>query len=181
MLAGHRKVWIAGAMLPLVCMFLFMAFRPTRMPLVVMSSDPNIHVSSVVCTVGTNHTYYYGDGMDRLMDPVIRRLEDTNANRLRCSTSENSTIVWLRFDHPDYGVVPLRGRPVGRLEPFRAQLIDTNGAVVPLQPVEVRMQHFQRRFVVMGWEVAGQLEGHRGSTIRIEATNRTGEVTLKVP
>jgi hypothetical protein len=178
----HRKLWIVGAMVVLACIFLLLAFIRTRMPLVAISSDPNIHVSSVVCTVGTNHVYYHGDGMDRLMDPLISRLSDPNAYRLRCATTGSNTIVWVRFDHPDYGVIPAQGPPVPPpVAPFRAQLIDTTGSVVPLSSVDVRLQHYRRRFLVMGWEIAGQLKDHRGSTLLIEAKNGTGAVSFKVP
>jgi hypothetical protein len=43
------------------------------------------------------------------------------------------------------------------------------------------MQHYQRKFYVMGWAVPGTLETHRGSLIRIESTNGTEAVTLRVP
>ncbi len=160
---------------------LLAGFRSARTPLVIVSSDPNVNVSSVVCTFGTNHVYYWGGAVDRLMDPLVTRLSDRNANRMWCRTREGTTVVWVRFVHPDYGIAPPQRPRIAPPGPFRAQLIGTNGAVTPLETVDALMQSYRHRFLVMGWEIAGQLEAHRGSQIRIEATNGIGSVTFRVP
>jgi len=147
----------------------------------VVSSDPNIKVCSIVCTFGTNHVYYYGDSVDRLMDPLTTRFRDKDASRLRCSTPENSTVVWVRFVHPSYGVPRFRGSTVVPSTTFRAQMVDTNGAVILLQALDTLRQDFHSQSLIMGWEVAGKLEAHQGSTIRIEGTNGIGPIILRVP
>jgi hypothetical protein len=113
------------------------------------------------------------------MDPLKTRLDDTNAYRLRCSTESQATVVWVRFVHPDYGIIPplLTGPP----ERFRAELTDSNGTTIPLQSVRVRMQSYQRGFYVAGWSVPGALETYRGNLIRISSTNGNEAVTLRVP
>lgn len=160
---------------------LFLILHSARMPLAIVSSDPNIQVSSVVCTFGTNHVYYHGDTWDKIMDPLITRLNDTNAYRLRCNTDDQSTVIWVRFVHPDYGIIPAQTPPRGHPMRFHAKLTDTNGVVTPLQSVNASMQHYRRRFYVTGWAVPGKLETHQGSVIRIESTNGAEAVTLRVP
>jgi hypothetical protein len=133
----------------------------------------------VLCTFGTNHVCYHGDVADKVMDPLISRLHDTNVNRLHSSTLERSTVVWVGFSHPDFGVIPLQAPPKPLL-PYRAELIETNGTVTRLKAVSASMQHYRRKELVVGWEIAVGLEAHRGSMMHIEATNGIGSISLRV-
>ena len=183
---------MAGGILLFAYIFVLIAYRPKHMPLVVISSAPRIDLSSVVCTAGPKHEYYYGNVFTRLMDPLLRRL---NPNACRLSWTTYNTVVWCRFDHLDFGVLPT-SRPLFGLDIpsisahlldtngtviLYAQLIDANGAVSRLQRVSARILDRRRKYLVNAWEVPGQLEAHRGSTIRIEANNGIGTVILKVP
>jgi len=159
---------------------LILIYRRAQMPLAIVSSNPKMQVSTV-CTFGTNHVYYYGNIGNQIMDPLETRLSNTNANRLRCNTDAPSTVIWARFLDADYGIIPPQKPPSGIPMRFQARLTDSNGAVMMLPAVNARMQHYQRKFYVMGWTVPGVLEAHRGSLIRIESTNGTEAVTLRVP
>jgi hypothetical protein len=161
----------------------FLLVRPVSMPLTIVSSGPDVRVVSIICTFGTNHVYYYGDGMDQIMDPITTRLGDTNAYRLRCATDQPSTVVWVRFTHLDYGVIPPRTSPA--MPPiipprFRASLTEGSGATTNLE-LESTLQHFRRQFYVAAWALPGPLDAHQGGTIRIEFTKGTEAVTLRIP
>jgi hypothetical protein len=177
----RRPIWIAGVVLLAACFALLVVFRPPRPALLVVSSEPKIKVASVVGTFGTNHVYYYGGKTDRLLDSLIPRRRNRNAAWLRWHSAENSTVLWVRLVHPSYGVPRFRGAAVVPPPLFRAQMVDTNGVVTPLQALETFHQEFQSESLIMGWELAGQLKDHHGSTIRIDGTNGIGSVTLQVP
>src|SRR5512136_3042973 len=92
----RRQLWIAGGILLAACFALWMAFRPERPALAVVSTGPNIKVPSVVCTFGTNHMYYYGGAVDRLIDSLIPSRREKNAAWLRWHSARDSTVVWVR-------------------------------------------------------------------------------------
>ena len=165
------------ALIVLAVGFIFV-FRRSQMSLAIVSSNPKVQVSTV-CTFGTNHVYFTGTIGNRILDPLETRLSDTNANRLRCNFDTPSTVIWARFVDADYGIRPPRlvGPPVR----FQARLTDTNSGVTMIPAVNARYQDYQRKFYVTGWVVRGALEAHRGSLIRIESTNGTEAVTLRVP
>ena len=163
--------------------------RPGSSPLVVMSFDKKFGVSTL-CTFGTNHVYYYGDSLDRVFDPAFRRwkLVETNAYRLRYQSDHPATVVWVRFDHPDYAKQPpLVATPAGPVrlpaggQPhFRARLINKAGAETVLDQVG-SMQHYKRGFYVEGWLLRGSLEDHRDDLLLIDSTNNMEVVTFRVP
>jgi hypothetical protein len=178
----HKAIWIAGSIVAFVCVWLAF-FSGSRKPRpAIVSYNSNISISSIICTLGTNHVYYYGDAFDQILDPVITRLSDSNAYRLRCETTASNTVIWLRFVHPDYGITPPIAPGTWRdlPSPFRAELINTNGTKIPLNALGPRLQHFRRKFLVLAWEFPGFLEAHSGSTIQIQATNGTGTTTLRI-
>jgi hypothetical protein len=177
----RRQLWIAGAILLVSCFALLLASRPPRPALLLVSSEPNIKVSSIICTFGTNHVYYYGGKVDRLIDSLIPKRRDKNAAWLRWHSTENSTVLWVRFVHSSYGVPRFQGAAVVPPPLFRAQMVDTNGVVTRLQAIETFHQEFPSKSLIMGWEFAGQLKDHHRSTIRLEGTNGIGSVTLQVP
>jgi len=47
-----------------------------------------------MCTFGTNHVYFYGENS---LDPLIKRWTDTNAYRLRYTSHQASTVIWVRL------------------------------------------------------------------------------------
>lgn len=125
--------------------------------------------------------YYYGGKMNRLIDSLIPKRRDKNAAWLHWRSADNTTVLWVRFAHPSYGVPRSRGAAVVPPPLFRAQMVDINGVVTPLEALETFHQEFQSQSLIMGWELAGELKDHHGSTIRIDGTNGIGSVTLQVP
>jgi hypothetical protein len=159
----------------------FVLRRPA--PLTLISSATNVHVASIVCTFGTNHVYYYGSPLSKIMDPLETRLSTTNANRVRCTTDQNSTVVWVRFVGSEYGIIPPRntaGVPMVGPNRFRTSLMETNGIAIYLTPKNT-MQHFRQRFYVTSWELPGTLTDHHGGILRVEYTNGTEAATFQIP
>jgi hypothetical protein len=118
------------------------------------------------------------------VDALKERFRRGTGPRTDCArgkTRERSTVVWIRWDHPDYGLVPVQtdSRPQPVQPPFRAQLINASGMSVPLKSV-ANLQHYRDKFVVIGWGIAQSLEDHKGSTIRIEALNGEEAALLMV-
>jgi hypothetical protein len=174
----RQPIWIAGGILLVSCFALLLVFRPTRPALVVVSSDPRITVSSVLCTFGTNHMYCYEGTADRITDWLIPSRLDKNAAWLHWHTSENSTVVWVRFVHPSYGVPRFRGAAIVPPSVFTAHIIGTNGAVTLLKSLDTCHQDFHSQSLVTGWEMPGQLKAHSGSTIRVDEANGIGSVRV---
>jgi hypothetical protein len=153
-----------------------------------VSSDKKFDIS-VMCTFGTNHVYYYGDAVDRLFDPAIRRWSNTNAYRLRCQTDEPTTVVWVRLEHPDFAkppppvatpTGPVRWPTVGAHRQFRARLMDA-GAAETILDLKGSLQHYKGGYYVGGWLLSGSLKDHRGNVLHIESTNGTEVVTFRIP
>jgi hypothetical protein len=69
-----------------------LVFGSRSSPVVILSSNPAFR-TAVTSTSGTNHVYYYGNAVDRILDLVIRLLSDTNAYRLLHHTDDPSTMV----------------------------------------------------------------------------------------
>ncbi len=178
---ARRQLWIGGSILLASCVAFLVASRPARPALRIVSSDPNIKVQSVLCTFGTNHTYYYGDKVDRLIDSLIPGRRDKNAAWLRWHTVENTTVVWVRLVHPSYGVPRFRGAAVAPPPLFHAKMVDTNGAVTILKTLDTFHQDFRSKSLLTGWELAGRVTAHSGGTIHIDGTNGIGSVILRVP
>ncbi len=176
-----QPLWIAGAILLVSCLALLVVSRPARPALVVVSSDPGIKVSSVACTFGTNHMYSYEGNADRIIDSLIPGRREKNAAWLSWHTSQNTTVVWVRFVHPSYGIPRFRGAAVVPPPLFRARMADTNGAVTVLKALETFHQDFHSKSLLVGWEIPGQLRAHSGATIHVDGTNGIGSVTLRVP
>jgi hypothetical protein len=63
---------------------------------------------------------------------------------------------------------------------FRASLTEGNGSTTNLA-LKSTMQHFRRQYYVAAWALPGPLNAHQGGTIRIERTNGTEAVTLRIP
>jgi hypothetical protein len=168
----HKYLWSISAVASVVSVLLLFILDTRQDRLSVMSADPGISIASIMYTLGTNHVYYYGDAFDRILDTAITR----------CKTSESNTVIWLRFEHPDYGIIPpmTPGAPRRPLAPFRAELIETNGTRAALRPMNPRLQSFRGKFLIMAWEVPGTLDSHSGSRIDICATNGTGSATLQI-
>ncbi len=157
---ARRQLWIAGLILLASCLAFLLASRPARPALLTVSSDPNIKVQAVLCTFGTNHTYYYGDKVDRLIDSFIPGRREKNAAWLRWHTAENSTVAWVCLVHPSYGVPRFRGSPVAPPPLFRAKMVDPDGAVTILKTLDTFQQDFRSKSLLTGWELAGRLTAH---------------------
>jgi hypothetical protein len=181
-----------------VCIALLVAGRLIKTPLQVVSSGSTTRVVSVACTFGTNHEYFYGGFGYKAVDSIARVLEkirnlpvNADAHRLRSSTLKTSTVVWVRFQSPSFGLAlgrvvpsPLAGMgPVFQSGPvpvrFLAQLKDIHGVVTTLADSDSRCQDFKHQTYITGWTVPGSLQS--GSTIRIESTNGDEVVTFRVP
>jgi hypothetical protein len=143
----HRNVFVVAAILGLVCVFLFMGTRTVRAPLVAMPTTSPIQLSSLDVTVGTNHSYYHGASSE-LLDSLAARLTRSTGNRLRWATSESATVVWMRFQHRDFGVMPLRGQPPHHTR-FSAQLIEPSGVVAPLRIISTSAHYVVGTFLII--------------------------------
>ena len=176
------------ALLAVVVLSLLLS-RPPSSPLVVVFSDTKFRISSR-CTFGTNHVSYYGDPVDRILDSALRRWSDTDAwQRLRYQSDQPCTVVWVRFDHPDYAKPPMVlvatpfgpvREPVLSRQEFRARLVKPTGGEIVLDPVG-SMEHYKRAFHVVGWRLTGSLEDHHGDRLCIESTNNLEVVTFRLP
>ncbi len=129
---------VAAILLALLGLLVFQLLRPAKLPLTIVSFDPQMRISAR-CTVGTNHAYHIGGLWG--WDPFPRKettVPQGDANFLRCSTDEQSTVIWVRFDHPGFGVAS-SPRVIGsgrrRTELFRAQLTRSNGETVALAQI----------------------------------------------
>jgi hypothetical protein len=187
--AAWQKTKILAVVLVLgVCILLFVTVHSAKTPLVIVSSGPNIRVSSVVRTFGTIHWHSLGSTRDIALDWVSRVLHDlqwigpvhSRSSRTITFTPQKSTVIWVRLVHPGFGLVP-SGRVVNT-QPVRfvARLTNTNGVAAQLTDANGRYQDYRQKSVVAGWIVPGELESHLGSLIRIEFTNGNEAVTLRV-
>jgi hypothetical protein len=152
-------------------------------PLTLTSSATNVHVASIVCTFGTNHVYYYGNPLSKLMDPLETRLSTTNANRVRCTTDQDGTVVWVRFAGSEYGIIPPRtpaGAPMVGPDRFRASLTETNGKAIFLTRKNT-MQHFRQKFYVQSWELPGSLTDHPGGIFQVDFVDGKTAATFQIP
>jgi hypothetical protein len=192
-MVNYRRYWkvcclvLAAATVIVVIVFFR---RPVSSSLSVVSANPQFRVLSC-CTVGTNHVYYYGDYMDRVLEPFIRGLRlKPQSVRMRYDTTTQTTMIWVRFQHPDYGKVPpnrTMATPTGPVRTFvgpppqfRARWIDQHGLTTNLDQKE-SFQSFHGKYCIGGWLLSGTLEDHHGSELHIASTNGTEVVTLRVP
>jgi hypothetical protein len=174
-------------LIPVAVLLCLLFSRSPSSPLVIVSSNANFGISAK-CTFGTNHVYYYGDSVDRILDPAIRRWSDTNAYRIRLYSDQPSTVIWVRLDHPDYAkppplvvtaIGPVR-MPSGGQPQWRARLINGVGSETVLER-KGSLQHYKGGYYVGGWLLPGSLEDHRGSVLHIESTNGMEVVTFRLP
>ncbi len=175
---------VAAILLAVLGFLGFQLLRPAKLPLTIVSLDPQMRISAR-CTVGTNHAYYVGGLWGRIRDPFPRKVSTVpqgDASFLRSSTDEQSTVVWVRFVHPGFGVGS-SPRVIGRgaTELFRAHLTRTNGETVALAQIGTVHQNFRNRYFVTGWAMPGKLDSYRGALIQIEFTNGGEAVTFKAP
>jgi hypothetical protein len=129
-----------------------------------------------MCTFGTNHVYFYGENS---LDPLIKRWTDTNAYRLRYTSHQASTVIWVRLLERDHtgrsrGVTTngLVQFPEGGYSHLRARLISRAGTEMVLAstgqsryltPSSTRKGHLE------GWLLPTPLDDQRGSVIQIES------------
>jgi hypothetical protein len=156
-------------------------------PLVAISSNKAFVVSSL-CTFGTNHLYYYGDPIQRVFDPAITRLSDTNANRLFFKTTNATTAIWVRLKNPAFAqrppLVMTPAGPTPRPSPtahhkYTAHLIE-RGADTPLE-LKTSLIHYKGSYYVGGWLLSGSLADHPGALLRVEEATGPEIVTFRIP
>jgi hypothetical protein len=183
----RRLYFFAVAAFTGVALLLFIFFRRSD-ALPVLTSNPDFGIQTTI-TVGTNHVYHYGDAIDHVFDPVITRLSDTNANRLRHETPQPSTMLWIRLKHPDFGTGPtaLLATPtgpvrvsLGRIADFRAILKNAAGAETILERSPVS-QHFKQKIIIGGYLLPGPLDLYHGGTLLLQSTNREDVATFRIP
>ena len=184
-----RQRLLLLSLLAVVAVALLVLFVLRQSALPVLASDPNFGVTTTI-TVGTNHVYYYGDTIQSIFDPVITRLSDTNAYRLRKETSQPSTMIWIRLKHPDFRLGPsvLIPGPSGpvrknldRAPAFRAILKDPTGKETVLERSPA-LHHFKQKVVVGGYLLPGPLDPWRGGTLLLESpTNREPIASFRIP
>ena len=86
-----RRFWTCCGLvlIPIAMIALFVLLSSVEpSPLPVVSYNANFGVS-VRCTFGTNHVYYYGDRLDRLLD----RPSDDGVGTLTLHTGSSSTLL----------------------------------------------------------------------------------------
>ena len=164
---------------------LFSLRRSEALPVLV--SNPKFAIETTI-TFGTNHVYYYGDAVQRVFDPVITRVSDTNAYRLRHQTTQASTLIWIRLKHSDFSATPALiatpsgpvRKPVGRIPEFRAVLKDPTGGETVLERSEV-VQQFKQAVIIGGYLLPKPLHTYRGGTLRLESGDREEIATFRIP
>lgn len=175
-------------LLAVAAIVLLVPFVLRRSALPVLAFDPNFRITTTI-TLGTNHVYYYGDAVQRVFDPIITRLNNTNAYRLRQETPQPSTVIWIRLKHPDFRqgpsvLVPTPTGPVrknlGGPPTFRAVLKDPAGKETILEWTAA-LHHFKQRIVVGGYLLPDSLDALRGHTLLLESTNREAIATFRIP
>lgn len=180
-----RYLLLLIPVLAIVASLLFLFLRSS--PLVTISSNAQFGITAT-CTFGTNHVYYYGDPVDRVLDPIIRRGSNTNAYRLRVQTTEVTTVVWVRLENPSFANPPplvasatglVRMPTPDALRQFQARLIEVGGD--SLLDLKSSLQHYKGSYCVGGWLLPRSLQAHRDSVLRIESTNGAEIVTLRIP
>ena len=157
-------------------------------PFIVVSAKPKLSVT-YLRTEGTNHRYYYGGFLNRIIDPIERRLVP-GANRLGFITTNKTGVLWVRLAHSDFGNIPpmrfvTAGTkafpiPAGPTVEFRAEWVDSSGAKTELARIPTCAQNFRGRFWLGGWFLPDNIESHRGTCIHIESTNGTELATFRV-
>jgi hypothetical protein len=177
MIAPRRICKVLGVLLIAGAVILAAVFlaTPPSSPLQVMSCDSRFGIT-VRCTFGTNHVYYYGDLVDRITDPVIRRWSRTPAPyRLQTRSDQPATIVWVRLDSREFA----KAQP-GRPPRLNASLKDRTGVQTDLEQQPQSLIHYRRGFAVVGWLLPGPIESHQEGLLRVESTNGTEVVTFRV-
>lgn len=162
------------------CLGWALFLRGSKDPIEIISRDGDVRITESVLTTGFNHLYYFGEGLDRLWDPIGNRLSDSDVNRMRYVTSGNTAVLWLRFIHPDYAIAPPLPTGSLALAPFRAEWIDTNGGRTDLMQIDAQVQNYLGGYIVLGWELPRHLSDLRHGTLKLEATNGTGSAVLRL-
>lgn len=147
---------------------------PKRTPLMVVATEPGFQVTSVACTYGTNHLFYSGNPLTRFADPILVPLIGRYVCQIPLATKTPSTVVWVRFKNPGFGV------PGNHFTEIRTEFENPSGAVSTLK-AGIQMTSSRERDFLLCWALPNNPETHRGSLIRIRYTNGNVAATFRLP
>src|SRR5688572_28965148 len=102
MIIGKRQISLAVGIGLLLGVAGILAIKNQGKEFEVVSAAPNVEVEWIDLTAGTNHTYFYGGFIDRLIDPFLQYRGVTQANRVQYTQSDTTVVMWVMFKSPEF-------------------------------------------------------------------------------